>query len=137
MYYRTAHLVHRPPTELSYFQRYIDGIIGIWTGEEDDIEPAFSDVTDSRIRLTFIKDKSSLAALDVQIMAKDGHISTSLFQKPTGSDQFIHWTSAHPTHLKSSIPYSQLLRVRRICSNEEDFVPLVSPLPCLQRSHSV
>jgi hypothetical protein len=121
MYYSTSHLVHRPPMELSYFQRYIDHIVGIWTGEEDDIETAFTDVIDSRIRLTFIKDKSNLAALDVQIRTKYGHISTSLFRKPADTYQFIHWTSAHPTHLKSSIPYSQLQRVRRICSNEEEF----------------
>ncbi len=121
MYYRTAYLVHHPPREMLYFKRYIDDIIGIWTGREEDIDPAFSDVSDSHIRLTYVKSRNSLAALDVLITARDGRISTGVYRKPTDSNQFIHWTSAHPTHLKSSIPYSQLLRVRRICSEEEEF----------------
>lgn len=32
-----------------------------------------------------------------------------------------HWRSAHPRHLKGSLPYSHLLRIRRICSSESDF----------------
>ena len=121
MYYRTAHLVHTPPSDLVYFRRYIDDIIGIWTGDEKNIETTFNEVTDNSIRLTFVKDKNQLAALDVLILLRNGSIATKLYRKPTDSDQYIHWNSAHPIHLKKSIPYSQFLRVKRICSEEEDF----------------
>ena len=46
-----------------------------------------------------------------------GNISTDIFQKPTDSHPYQHWTSAHPPHLKQSVPYSQALRLRRICSS--------------------
>ena len=121
MYYRTAHLVHSPPSDLVYLRRYIDDIIGIWTGDEKSVEKTFKDVTDDSIRLTFVKDRKQLAALDVLIILKDGSIGTKLYRKPTDSDQYIHWNSAHPAHLKKSIPYSQFLRVKRICSEEGDF----------------
>ena len=46
-----------------------------------------------------------------------GNISTDVFQKPMDTHPYLHWTSVHPPHLKKSIPYSQALRVRRICSS--------------------
>lgn len=121
MYYKTAQLIHNPPPKLSLFVRYIDDIVGIWDGNEEEIERAFSEVVDNNIRLTFVKDKRSLAALDVLILAEDSKLATTLYRKPTDSNQFIHWSSAHPPHLKNSIPYSQLLRVRRICSKDDDY----------------
>ena len=46
-----------------------------------------------------------------------GNISTDVFQKPMDTHPYLHWTSVHPPHLKKSIPYSQALRVRRMCSS--------------------
>ena len=46
-----------------------------------------------------------------------GNISTDIFQKPRDTKPYLHWTSAHPPHLKQSVPYSQALRLRRICSS--------------------
>ena len=34
---------------------------------------------------------------------------------------YLHYRSAHPPHQKSSGPYSQLVRVKRICSKPEDY----------------
>ena len=48
-----------------------------------------------------------------------GNITTDVYQKPTDTYPYLHWTSAHPPHLKHSIPYSQALRLRRICSSTE------------------
>ena len=30
------------------------------------------------------------------------------------------WTSSQPSHVKNSIPYSQFLRLRRLCSDDSD-----------------
>ena len=46
-----------------------------------------------------------------------GNISRDIFQKPRDTNPYLHWTSAHPPHLKQSVPYSQALRLRRICSS--------------------
>ena len=48
-----------------------------------------------------------------------GNISTDVYQKQTDTHPYLHWTSAHPPHLKRSIPYSQALRLRRICSSTD------------------
>lgn len=45
-----------------------------------------------------------------------------LFCKETDSHSYLLFSSAHPSSCISSIPYSQLLRVRRICTRTQDFV---------------
>ena len=35
--------------------------------------------------------------------------------------QYLHYESSYPAHVKRSIVYSQGLRIKRICSREEDF----------------
>ena len=51
----------------------------------------------------------------------NGKLWTDLFCKPTDMHSYLRYESAHPPHCKKSLPYSQFLRLRRICSREEDF----------------
>ena len=60
--------------------------------------------------------------LDLIISVRpDGIIKTNLFVKPTDSASYLHFDSAHPSHCIKGIPYGQFLRIRRICSDKEDF----------------
>ena len=34
---------------------------------------------------------------------------------------YLLYSSSHQSHVKNSIPYSQLLRLRRLCSEDPDF----------------
>ncbi len=60
--------------------------------------------------------------LDTKVIIKNNHIITDLYQKPTDSHNYLMYDSAHPQSCKDSIPYSQLLRIRWICSEESDFL---------------
>lgn len=44
-------------------------------------------------------------------------LHTKLFVKPTHKNQYLHFTSEHPYHMKKSIPYSQALRLKRLTDN--------------------
>ena len=46
---------------------------------------------------------------------------TDLFVKPTDTQQFLDPSSSHPYHCKKGMPYSQALRLNRICSDNENF----------------
>ena len=41
--------------------------------------------------------------------------------KPTDSHSYLLYSSSHPSHVKNSIPFSQFLRLRRLCSDDSDF----------------
>ena len=44
-----------------------------------------------------------------------------LFVKPTDTHQFLDPSSFHPHNCKKGIPYTQALRLNRICSHNESF----------------
>ena len=49
-----------------------------------------------------------------------------IYIKPTDCHHYLHYQYSHPLHIKTSIPFSQALRVNRICSSEKDFKTHVS-----------
>ena len=46
---------------------------------------------------------------------------TDVLVKPTNRHQFLDASFCHHYHLKEGIPYSQALRLSRICSENESF----------------
>ena len=59
--------------------------------------------------------------LDLNLSLRTDAISTDLYVKLTDGHQCLHYKSSHPKHIKSSTPYSQALRLSRICSSEKNF----------------
>ena len=57
----------------------------------------------------------------MQVILEDGQISTDLYVKPTDTHQYLEASSCHVFHSKRSIPYSQALRLNRICSKGSFF----------------
>ena len=100
--------------------RFIDDIFLIWKGSESSLTTFIKYLNGVKPSIKFTHEISykSVNFLDTKVI-KDvqGNISTDIFQKPTDTHPYPHWTSAHPPHLKKSIPYSQALRLRRICSS--------------------
>ena len=76
--------------------------------------------------------------LDVQVIKQGNKLISDLFTKPTDTHQLLHRASCHPNHTKKGIPYSQALRIRRICSEEQFFQNKVGDLKSwlLERGYS-
>ena len=115
--------VHNYPTQPTLFLRYIDDIFMLWTHGEENLL-AFISHLNSRvesIKFTHECSTSNIAFLDVMVKLKEGRIETDLYCKPTDSHDYLLYSSAHPQKCKDSIPYSQFVRIRRLCSNMRDF----------------
>ena len=52
---------------------------------------------------------------------KNSNIQTTLYRKPTDQQASLHAKSEHPRSLKSSVPYSQAVRLKTICSTTTEF----------------
>ena len=105
------------------YGRYIDDIFMIWTHSLEELnkfikhlnEPIESIKFSSEISLT------EISFLDIQVGIQDNKLTTDLYTKPTDSHDYLPYKSAHPQRCKDSIPYSQFLRIRRICSSLDLF----------------
>ena len=73
------------------------------------------------MKFTWNISDNSLECLDVLMTLTPAGISTSVHYKPTDSHSYLHYSSHHPPKCKDGIPFSQFLRLRRLCSEEEDF----------------
>ena len=56
---------------------------------------------------------------DTTTTVKEGNMTTDVYSKPTDKHQYLSPSSCHPKHCFKSIPFSQAIRVKRICSTVE------------------
>ena len=64
---------------------------------------------------------SCLSFLDIKLQITDNHITTSIFYKETDSHSYLHNDSSHNPKCITSISFSELLCLWRLCSDNEDF----------------
>ena len=110
--------------------RYIDDVFFLWPHGPDELQH-FVDFCNSvhpTIKFTSETSITEIPFLDVMVSIKEGQLITDLYSKPTDSHQFLHWTSCHPKHTKTSLPYSLAFRLNRICSAPETLQKRISEL---------
>ena len=49
------------------------------------------------------------------------HLQTRIYWKTTDRQNYLHKASEHPPPLKESLVYSQALRIKRLCSDNEEY----------------
>ena len=56
------------------------------------------------------------------LTSMEATFSSKAYTKSTDTHAFLSYNSFHPRHIKQSIIYSQFLRYKRICSNDNTFL---------------
>ena len=106
--------------------RYIDDIFVIWQHGREAFSAFETHLNQCVPSIKFETDLSDQEVhfLDVTVSLNQetNSITTSLYTKPTDAHNYLSFLSCHPRNCKSGIPYSQFLRIRRICSDTDDFV---------------
>ena len=110
-----------------YF-RFLDDIFTIWTRTLQDFD-AFLETLNSHhptIKLKATVSLNTIDFLDVTIFKgphfeKTGHLDTKVYFKPTDTHELLHHLSYHPKHTFKGLLKSQILRFRKICTNNSDF----------------
>ena len=103
--------------------RYIDDIFMIWQHGEEQLQQ-FLDLLNSchpTLKFTSEHSRDRVNFLDVQVIRENNQLVTDLYVKDTDTHQYLLASSCHPSHCKRSIPFSQCLRLNRICSEVSFF----------------
>ncbi|XP_066925555.1 uncharacterized protein [Clytia hemisphaerica] len=105
------------------YLRFIDDIFFIWKGTESDLKEFFTiiNTVHPSIKFTTEYSHSEINFLDTTITIKNNRLDYKIFKKPTDRSSYLHNTSYHPNNLKNNIPYGQALRIKKICSNPEEY----------------
>ena len=107
------------------YLRFLDDCFLIWQHGLPELELFVTHMNTRKesIKFTMEVSKNHVNFLDttVRINHSTHTLETDLFCKPTDSHNYLLYNSAHPRKCKDSIPYSQFLRIRRICTNTSDY----------------
>ena len=105
------------------YKRYMDDLAGAASCSEQDLTQFLTFASNFHPKLEYIWSISlvKLPFLDMYLMPRGDRISTSIYYEETDSRSYLNFKSSHPFICKSAIPYSQFLRLRKICSEDDDF----------------
>lgn len=120
----TEPLLTNPPAHINLFLRFIDDILILTTGGQDQIDTTLALISNENISYSSSKPGKETEFLDliISINQDTSLIETRPFAKPSASPSYLHARSMHPPHLIKSIPFAQLLRLRRNSSDIKFFM---------------
>ena len=114
--YRTVVQFIRTGTVPQLHKRYIDDVVGIAWCSRVELEEyiAFVSKFYTALQFTYTISETELPFLGISLRISGDRIRISI--------QYKAYDSSHSRHCNESLPYSQLLRLRRICSEQADFL---------------
>ena len=105
------------------YKRYMDDVAGAPSCSEEDLRQflEFASSFHPNLEYTWSVSTDKLPLPDIYMKPQANRIATSILYKATDSHSYLNFSSSHPHSCKSSIPYSQFLRLRKICSDDANF----------------
>ena len=107
-----------------FYLRFIDDISLIWTGTTDQLMKFKQQIDEVHpsIKFDFNFFNKEINFLDAVVYkTQSGKLETKPYSEESDRQAYLHRQSEHPESLKRSIPFSQALHLRRICSTNNEF----------------
>ena len=102
---------HGPKPDL--YKRFIDDCVGATSPSKEELDQFITAVNSFHPALKY--------TWGIKLSINGNSLSTSVHYKTTDSHNYLLHSSSHPQHVKNTIPFSQFLRLSRLCSNDSDF----------------
>ena len=104
---------------LESWKRYLDDCFILWKHSFEQLEE-FKTLLNSihdKIQFTMEYSRNQLPFLDILIIKNNMNIETDIYFKPTDSKQYLLFSSCHPKHTRTNIPFNLARRICTIVSN--------------------
>ena len=112
---------HQP----DFWGRYIDDCKMLWSLGSEKLNLFLSRLNSCHQSIKFTVNSSNrmVPFLDTRVyLLPNWTLGVTVHEKETDTHSYLMFDSDHPLHVKEAIPYSQFLRVRRICTHWLDFL---------------
>ena len=108
--------------------RFLDDVFFLWTHGDAELKKfmdfmnCFGEKNGMRTDLKFtFESGKSVPFLDTMVSINGNSLKTTLYSKETDAHLYLRKSSCHPPSCTKGIVKGELLRVRRICTLDEDF----------------
>ena len=103
--------------------RYIDDISMVWENGEEELKKFLETLNCYHPAIMFTAEysRAKINFLGSTVMKKGNQLKTDLYVKLTDTHQHLYASLCHVSHCKKSIPFSQALRLNKICSENAFF----------------
>ena len=121
--FEETHILPRIRAFTLLYIRYIDDLFMIWKGSEKELLKFLKEINEVHptIKFEYKYSRKKVDFLDTAVSFSGRKLKTTLYTKPTDRKAYLHGKSYHPKSTKEAIAYSQATRLRRICTEKEDF----------------
>eukprot|EP00804_Cyclotella_cryptica_P022810 CCRYP_005021-RD/>CCRYP_005021-RD protein AED:0.32 eAED:0.32 QI:0/-1/0/1/-1/0/1/0/340 len=120
-------LLDRWRHRIGFYRRFIDDVFGIWITHpcQDTNEKLWNDFQEDMqkwhgLEWTCEPLATSVNFMDLTISIAGACLSTTLYEKPQNLYLYLPPHSSHPRGIETGLIFGQVLRIRCLCSKQED-----------------
>ena len=117
-YFETV-LLPTLPVQPALWLRYVDDVFALWP-EDQNFDVFLDELNHLAPTLKFTvewEERSQMPFLDLRVFRYNSGFMFGIYRKPTHSNQYLHYYSWQPDHVKRSALFSLFLRAYRICDS--------------------
>lgn len=110
--------------ELIFYKRFIDDLFFIWAGSAVSLHQFLQELNNNNnnIELTSHWHSEEINFLDVNVYRRNDRLETKVYFKMTDRNSYLPTSSGHHPLWLKNIPKGQIMRVRRNCSEDDNFI---------------